>query len=906
MKNYEPSTVADLLARSVRAAPDACAIEDAAGSVLTYAELSDRVAALAAQLAVAAPLRHGRRRIGIVLPNGAALTVALLAASIAGEAAPFNPALTKEELTKYFDHMQISALLLSHDDTSEAADLAPLLGIVVLRLTNENGIPGVARDGPAPAPQPDDIAMVLLTSGSTGLPKIVPLSHRNVCRSASDVAQSVALGSEDRCLVMWQQFHIGGLVDLLLAPLLSGGTLIVTRGFDTIRFFELLASARPTWFQGVPTTLGELVQHAVRHDMVPRDSSLRFIRSVAAALTPTLKNQIADLFGVPVVRTLGMTEASPLITSTALPPAMDRDGSVGRPCGPEVRVFGPAMTVLDPEQIGEIAIRGENVFGGYENNAEANKLAFRDGWFFTGDNGFIDAEGYLFLTGRAKEQINRGGYKIMPSEVEEALSRHPAVHEAVVFGVPHATLGEDVAAAVSLREGATVDVATLRTHLSSLLAVNKVPGRITILPELPRNPVGKIDRLALAQAAATATDTVIDQQGPRDAMERFLTELWSRELALTEVGIHQEFVTIGGDSLSALRIVVAMEAVFGRPMPDDLFTGLQTIAETSAALSSAGFSLETDGDDVIGTARRALDATLVGTEDLQGKSGFSDALRSARNETDLETAFEGLTVYETPADISTVLRGIDLAHVAPDAPAPFRYLLRRRFRQNADDILADIGAAGSAALRWRRADLNLAALHFGDPTLPLSEKTLIVGFSGKLLRLQLPSFRILLHLDPSRFDLLLLRDASHRLFAEGLPGMGNSLMELGAWVDDFATAGRYSRRIAMGTSGGGLAAIHTGLAFGWDRAVAASAPSPVINAILGQTLAELAAKPGHEQTNLLIVHGRNARDLGPAQELMRLFPFARHDLREEYTSHNVLASAHKAGKLGRLFEDWFN
>lgn len=906
MKECQPATVADLLARSVEAAPDAHAIEDEAGTFISYSELSKRVDSLAAQLALAAPSRESRLRIGIVLPNGPALTVALLASSIAGEAAPFNPALTKEELTRYFVHMQISALLLLQDDATLAADVAAGLGIVVLRLTPDGNILGVARPGPPPVPLPEDVAMVLLTSGSTGLPKIVPLSHRNVCRSASDVAQSVALGPQDRCLVMWQQFHIGGLVDLLLAPLLSGGTLIITRGFDSTRFFQMLSAARPTWFQGVPTTLGELLQHATRHDIAPRNSSLRFIRSVAAALTPTLKDQIAEAFGVPVVRTLGMTEASPLITSTALPPGLDKDGSVGRACGPEVRVFGPEMTMLDPEKIGEIAIRGENVFAGYENDPEANTLAFRDGWFFTGDNGFLDAEGYLFLTGRAKEQINRGGYKIMPSEVEEALSRHPAVHEAAVFGVPHATLGEDVAAAISLREGATVELSALRSHLLGLLAPNKVPGRIAILPALPRNPVGKIDRLALGQAAAKASDPVIDLQEPRDTMERLLAALWSRELGLTGIGIHQDFVAIGGDSLSALRIIMAMETVFGRPVPDDLFAGLQTIAEAAAALSSAGFALQADDDEVSGTARRALDATLVGTDVLQSKSGFSDALRFARKKTDLEAAFEGLVVYETPALIGDVLRDIDVALVALDAPLPFRYLLRRRFRQDADDILADIAAAGSVAQRWHRNDLNVAALHYSDSTLPSSDKTLIVGFSGKLLRLQLPTFRVLLHLDPRRFDLLLLRDTSHRLFADGLAGMGSSVTELGAWVDDFATKGGYGRRVALGTSGGGLAAIHTGLAFGWDRAVAASAPSPALEASLGRALTELSAKPVNKQTDLLIVHGRNTRDAGPAEELVRLFPYARHDLRQEYSSHNLLDSALRAGKLGQLFQDWFN
>lgn len=907
MTHIAKTTVADLLAHSTAAAPDTVAIMDRSGAVTTYRALSDRVSGLAAQFAACAPSRDRRPRIGIVMPNGPDLSATLLAAAIAGEATPFNPALTAVEFERYFEQTRIAFLVVADGDDGAAASVAARIGLPVLRLSQGGAIIGVDADGAVPVPEPDAIAMVLMTSGSTGMPKIVPLSHRNVCRSASDVARSVVLGPQDRCLVMWQQFHIGGLVDLLLAPLQAGGTLIVTPGFDEALFFDLLDRAQPTWFQAVPTTLGALAQYAERNGLSPRGTSLRFVRSVAAALTPQLQDRVADLFGVPVVRTLGMTEASPLITSTALPPALDKVGSVGRSCGPDLRVFGPGMEVMGTGQAGEIAIRGENVFAGYENNPDANATAFRDGWFFTGDNGYLDEDGDLFLTGRTKEQINRGGYKIMPSEVEEALSRHPAVHEAAVFGVPHRTLGEDVAGAVSLKPGATADAAALRAHLSDLLAANKVPGRIAIMSELPRNPVGKLDRLALAQRAMDDAANSVAEQGPRDAMERFLVTLWTRELALPKVGIHQDFAMVGGDSLSALRILVAMETVFGRPVPDELIPDFNTIAATAAALDAAGFALpDEDGQDAVDTAERALDGVDTGTEDLNGVDAFAQAVNVAKTKTDLDAAMEGLTVYGTPSAIRAALLETDAGTVAQDASGPFRFLLRRQFRQSVDRIVAEIDAARPASDGWTREDLTPSAMHYSDPGTPAWNKTLIVGFTGKLLRLQLPSYRVLLELDPARFDLLLLRDVSHKLFADGLPGMGETLTDLGAWLEDFAVTGGYARRIALGTSGGGLAAIHTGLAFGWDRAVAASAPSPVQHADLGGLLQMLAAQPGIDQADLIISNARNDRDVPPAQELLALFPHGRHDFHPEFTSHNVLNSAHRAGTLGALFGVWFD
>jgi len=300
---------------------------------------------------------------------------------------------------------------------------------------------------------------------------------------------------------MWEQFHVGGLVDLLLVPLGSGGAVICAGGFDAALFYELLETKRPTWFQGVPTSLYELSAFAARYEVDPRAAPLRFIRSVASSLSPQLMGEIEDMFGVPVVQTFGMTEAGPLITTNCLPPAKRLPGSVGTSCGPQIRIVSPEGTDLPSGEIGEIVIRGDNVIDGYEDAPDANERSFRDGWFHTGDTGYLDKEGFLFLTGRLKEMINRGGEKITPQELDDVLLTHPAIAQAASFSIKHRTLGEDVGAAVVLRPGTTLSEGEIRSFVLRHLAAFKVPKLVLFLEQMPRDPIGKISRMSLAALA---------------------------------------------------------------------------------------------------------------------------------------------------------------------------------------------------------------------------------------------------------------------------------------------------------------------------------------------------------------------------------------------------------------------
>lgn len=582
--------VLSLLRARAKSQPNEIAILHADGKARSYHALLERVESLAAYLMREHATGH-RPRIAIVMPNGGAFSETLLAVTAIGVALPFNPQYTFTEFESYFVETEIEFLVTIADFAPVARQVAAKLGLPLI------DVDSLALELPSsfiPSPAPSDVAMVLLTSGSTGRAKRVPLSHQNVCTGARDVSTSLRLTPADRCLSMWELYHVGGLIDLLLAPLHSGGTIIATAGFDAARFFALLDQCKPTWYQAVPTALGELTLMAPRIGyQAQATSSLRFVRSVAAALSPTLMSQVKSLFRVPVLQTFGMTEASPLICSTGFAESEQVPGSVGRSCGTEIGIFDTDWQRLGILAEGEVAIRGANVFSGYEADPSANEAAFRDGWFRTGDLGRVDQNGRLFLTGRIKELVNRGGEKVNLREVDDALLAQHGVFEAASFPVPHRTLGEDVAAAVVLREGFQISDNQIQKGVAAVLAPFKVPRQIIFLPALPRNAVGKIDRRQLAIDAADQ----LQQQGmaaaplgslsPTD-LESLIAAIWAQELGLDSVGLLDDFVALGGDSLASLRVVLAVEAATNLALPNDLATQLTTVRAMAALVAAKG------------------------------------------------------------------------------------------------------------------------------------------------------------------------------------------------------------------------------------------------------------------------------------------------------------------------------
>ncbi|HST10365.1 MAG TPA: AMP-binding protein, partial [Terriglobales bacterium] len=358
-----------------------------------------------------------------------------------------------------------------------------------------------SHSGPA---TPDDIALVLHTSGTTSRPKIVPLAQRNVCASARNIRTTLALTQADRALNIMPLFHIHGLIAGTLAPLSAGSEVCYTTGFNALRFFQWMAEVRPSWYTAVPTMHQTILSRAGKNKEVIQANPLRFIRSSSSSLPPQVIKELEEVFGAPVIESYGMTEAAHQMSSNPLPPGTRKPGTVGIAAGPEVAVIDSDGYPVAPGATGEIAIRGENVTSGYENNPKANSEAFVRGWFRTGDQGVMDAEGYLTITGRLKEIINRGGEKISPREVDEVLLDHPAVQQCVTFAVPHDKLGEEVAAAVVLREGAEAGEKDLREFLAIRLADFKVPRKILILSEIPKGATGKVQRIGLAQKLGLA------------------------------------------------------------------------------------------------------------------------------------------------------------------------------------------------------------------------------------------------------------------------------------------------------------------------------------------------------------------------------------------------------------------
>jgi acyl-CoA synthetase (AMP-forming)/AMP-acid ligase II len=473
---------------------------------VTYRQLRQQVDALVRTLN---QLGLGRGdRIAMALPNGLEVIASFLAASIAGTAAPLNPAYTRDEFKFYLEDIGARALIVPPHDCEAARAAAgdhvllieaDLDGDGRVRFSSAGGAGSRARD----YPKPDDIALILHTSGTTSRPKRVPLSHANLMTSAHNVSETYQLGSADVSLCVMPLFHVHGLVASTLATLFSGGTVVVPPKFNPMSFWSTVRDHRATWYSAVPTIHQVLVSRA-KTTRPPGAEHLRFIRSCSAALAPQTMADIEERFGVPILEAYGMTEAAHQMASNPLPPGTRKAGSVGRGTSVEIAILDEAGDQLLPGKVGEVSIKGANVFGGYEGNAEANAESFSKGWFRTGDQGYLDDEGYLMLVGRLKELINRGGEKISPREIDETLLTHPAVVEAVCFGVADRVYGEGVAAAVVLKGAATEK--DLIAHCRSALSDFKCPTKIYIIDSIPRTATGKIQRRNVAAAIAKSSD----------------------------------------------------------------------------------------------------------------------------------------------------------------------------------------------------------------------------------------------------------------------------------------------------------------------------------------------------------------------------------------------------------------
>ena len=503
--SYPFATIAELITQG-RA--DDAAIGAPGRPSLGYAALQDL-----ARRTVASLNRVGigrGDRVAIVLPNGPEMATAFVAVAAGATSAPLNPAYRAEEFDFYLSDLHAKALLIQRGFDSPARAVATRRQVPIIELVPiADGAAGdfTLDTGDMPPATPaagglaaaEDVALVLHTSGTTSRPKIVPLRQRNVAASAHHIRETLALTHGDVCLNIMPLFHIHGLIAAVLASLAGGASVSCTPGFNALKFFGWFDEVKPSWYTAVPTMHQAILARADRNKDEVARGRLRLVRSSSASLPPQVMEALEATFGAPVIEAYGMTEASHQMASNPLPPRPRFPGSVGIAAGPEIAIMTDDGDLLPAGELGEIVIRGPNVTDGYEANPEANAKGFTNGWFRTGDQGYLDPDGYLRLTGRLKELINRGGEKISPLEVDTILMDHPAVAQVATFAVRHDKLGEEVAAAVVLRDGMSLDERALRDFAAQRLADFKVPRKILFMAEIPKGATGKLQRIGLAK-----------------------------------------------------------------------------------------------------------------------------------------------------------------------------------------------------------------------------------------------------------------------------------------------------------------------------------------------------------------------------------------------------------------------
>ncbi len=571
--------------------PDLPAIVEPGRPALTYFELQREVLRIGQCLCGADLGRDDR--VAVVFDSGIDLALTLLATACCMICAPVNPSLKSPELESYLKLIKATAVLLPETGMEVAHSVASSLGLPVVTLrTYEAGAPmsiGAAASNAVSAAgnttKPDDIAFLLPTSGTTSTPKIVAVSHFSACADAKNIIQCLELTPKDRCLNVMPLFHVHALFAGLLASLIAGSQFISTTGFSADRFFLWLDEYRPTWYSAAPTIHQSVVNNArdLKNQNILSQHELRFVRSAAAPLPMRLLKNLEDTLGVPVIETYGMTEVRTFITSNPIPPGQRKAGSVGKAVGLDLGIMDTKGRLLPAGESGEVVVCGQDYIRGYETDERTNTLERENDWFRTGDEGELDKDGYLFITGRIKEIIIRGGMNVSPLEVERGLLSDSEICEAIVFPTSHQTLGQDIAAAVVLKHGSTLTESAVRAHAFLHMAEFKVPSQIFFVNHIPRSPTGKVKRLMMAELLKTE---LIQQKIPTtDPTEIELTEIFCEVLGLSSIGINDNFFAIGGDSLSGTHVINRVNDQFALALNPGILFRHPSISDLAAEIN---------------------------------------------------------------------------------------------------------------------------------------------------------------------------------------------------------------------------------------------------------------------------------------------------------------------------------
>jgi acyl-CoA synthetase (AMP-forming)/AMP-acid ligase II/thioesterase domain-containing protein len=560
----------DAIARSAESAPHSPALIDSNGIALSYKDLWLRILAVGRRLDDAG--LGFEDTVAVLLPQGARQVLAIAGVLNYCVCAPMHPRTTVAEVEHFLRALGAAAIVASPEFEAEA-EAAFRMGLTVI-LAGDVETPDewhIRRSSAQPrlAANRTDVVLLLITSATSGNSKLVPLTANNLDAQAEPRSRILRLTNSDRLLQMTSLSHSIG-IDNTFAQFLSGGAIIATGGFDSNSYSRWLDELRPTWYDCSPTVhQAALAQLRVKPPAQP--TSLRFVQSAGAPLPGEVRRELERILGVQVLNDYGMTETGPIATDAFM--SGDRiPDSAGRSCGLEIVIMDSTGELVATDTEGEIAVRGPAVFAGYLDNPEANHAAFRNGWFCTGDLGHLDQAGNLFVTGRLKEMINRGGEKILPGEIDLVLASHPAVLDAAAFGVPHPTLGEDVACAVVLRPAAGLPVTTteLRRFAAERLASFKIPRRICIVDQIPRGEQGKpqrwllTERLSEKHAPPPSPIEVSVRKLTDDVDDIFykLHEIWARILDRNDLGFDEDFFNAGGDSLAAISMLAEVDQRF--------------------------------------------------------------------------------------------------------------------------------------------------------------------------------------------------------------------------------------------------------------------------------------------------------------------------------------------------------
>lgn len=602
MKINSHLSIHNVIAEWATKSPDRLSILAPGRNPLTYSKLYDQTRYCVRTLNSMGIKRNNR--VAVVMPNGPEMASAFLSIASGMTCAPLNPGYRFPEFEFFLSDLNAKGVIIDSRLDSPAQEVAEKLGIKVIKLiaggqAGEFSLESEEEEDVSKCTfaDPQDVALILHTSGTTSRPKIVPLTHVNLCTSAYNIYSTLRLSNKDRCLNIMPLFHIHGLIGVTLSSMVAGASLVCTPGFLATKFYELLDEFDPTWYSAVPTMHQAILARAELNSDIVKKNKLRFIRSSSSALPPQVMLGLEDVFGVPVIESYGMTEASHQMASNPLPPLQRKPGSVGIPAGPEIAIMDIHSEILQQGGIGEIVIRGNNVTLGYENNPEANEVAFTGGWFRTGDEGYFDEEGFLVITDRIKEIINRGGEKVSPREIDEVLLDHPDILQVVTFAMPHNRLGEEVAAAVVLKEDSVTSEWDIQEFASQRLADFKVPRRVVLLDDIPKGPTGKMQRVGLAEKLGLVTDEdeiqrSVSFEHPSTDMEKMLVEIWENVLDVKPIGILDNYFQLGGDSiLAGLIITEICKALKIKELPLVLFLHAPTIKTMATILTEKNFIL---------------------------------------------------------------------------------------------------------------------------------------------------------------------------------------------------------------------------------------------------------------------------------------------------------------------------